>query len=48
MLGEIGFNVEPFTPRGIERAPNLWWFFFGQLPAPLTKQMIQGREQDAH
>jgi len=48
ILREIGFNVEPFTPRGIERAPNLWWFFFGQLPAPLTKQMIQGREQDAH
>jgi Asp-tRNA(Asn)/Glu-tRNA(Gln) amidotransferase A subunit family amidase len=47
-LGEIGFHVEPFKPRGIERAPNIWWFFFGQLPAPLTKQMIQGREQDAH
>ena len=47
-LGGIGFQVEPFKPRGIERAPNLWWFFFGQLPAPLTKQMIQGREQDAH
>src|SRR5690349_5088665 len=47
-LGEIGFEVEPFKPRGIERAPNLWWFFFGQLPAPLTKQMIQVREQDAH
>jgi Asp-tRNA(Asn)/Glu-tRNA(Gln) amidotransferase A subunit family amidase len=47
-LGEIGFQVEPFKPRGIERAPNLWWFFFGQLPAPLTKQMIQGREQDVH
>ena len=47
-LSGIGFQVEPFKPRGIERAPNLWWFFFGQLPAPLTKQMIQGREQDAH
>jgi amidase len=47
-LRQIGFQVEPFKPRGIERAPNLWWFFFGQLPAPLTKQMIQGREQDAH
>jgi Asp-tRNA(Asn)/Glu-tRNA(Gln) amidotransferase A subunit family amidase len=44
----IGFNVEPFEPKGIERAPNLWWFFFGQLPAPLVKQIIQGREQDAH
>jgi Asp-tRNA(Asn)/Glu-tRNA(Gln) amidotransferase A subunit family amidase len=47
-LEQIGYKVEPFRPRGIERAPNLWWFFFGQLPAPLTKQLIQGREQDAH
>jgi amidase len=48
MLARIGFQVEPFQPRGIERAPNLWWFFFGQLSAPPTKQMLQGREQDAH
>jgi amidase len=48
VLAEIGCKVEPFKPRGIERAPNLWWFFFGQLPAPLTKAMIQGREQEAH
>jgi Asp-tRNA(Asn)/Glu-tRNA(Gln) amidotransferase A subunit family amidase len=47
-LRQIGFQVEPFTPRGIERAPNLWWFFFGQLSAPLTKQLFEGREQDAH
>ena len=48
MLAQIGFKVEPFKPRGMERAPNLWWFFFGQLPAPFTKQLIQGREPDAH
>jgi Asp-tRNA(Asn)/Glu-tRNA(Gln) amidotransferase A subunit family amidase len=47
MLAQIGFKVEPFKPRGMERAPNLWWFFFGQLPAPFTKQLIQGREPDA-
>lgn len=47
-LEQIGYKIEPFRPRGIERAPNLWWFFFGQLPAPLTKQLIQGREQEAH
>jgi Asp-tRNA(Asn)/Glu-tRNA(Gln) amidotransferase A subunit family amidase len=47
-LRQIGFQVEPFKPRGIERAPNLWWFFFGQLSAPLTKQLFEGREQDAH
>lgn len=46
-LGQIGFHVEPFEPRGLERAPNLW-FFFGQLPAPITKKLIEGREQDAH
>ena len=40
-LREIGFQVEPFKPREMERAPNLWWFFFGQLSAPLTKQLFQ-------
>jgi Asp-tRNA(Asn)/Glu-tRNA(Gln) amidotransferase A subunit family amidase len=48
MLAQIGFQVEPFKPRGIERAPNLWWFFFGQLPALLAKQVFAGREKDAH
>lgn len=48
VLEGIGFKVEPFEPRGLERAPNLWWFFFGELPAPVTKQLIQGREKDAH
>ena len=48
MLEQIGFKVEPFKPHGLQRAPNLWWFFFGQLPAPITKQLIEGREQDAH
>jgi amidase len=48
MLETIGFKVEPFKPRGIERAPNIWWFFFGQLPARLTQQLFEGREQDAH
>ncbi len=47
-LGQIGFRVEPFKPHGLQRAPNLWWFFFGQLPAPFTKHLIEGREQDAH
>jgi Asp-tRNA(Asn)/Glu-tRNA(Gln) amidotransferase A subunit family amidase len=47
-LGLLKVPAEPFAPQGLERAPNLWWFFFGQLPAPLTKQLIQGREADAH
>jgi len=47
-LEQIGFKVECFRPHGLQRAPNLWWFFFGQLPAPITKQLIEGRERDAH
>ncbi len=47
-IENLAIPVESFTPEGLERAPNLWWFFFGQLVAPLTQQMIQGQEADAH
>ncbi|HZT33798.1 MAG TPA: amidase family protein [Bryobacteraceae bacterium] len=47
-LEQIGIPAEEFQPEGLERAPNLWWFFFGQLPAPLTRQLIGGRENEAH
>ena len=39
--------VEQFRPTGLERAPNLWWFFFGQLPARGTRDLIAGKERDA-
>ena len=48
VLADLGFAVEPFEPRGIERAPNLWWFFFGEVAAPFIKQMIAGREREVH
>jgi amidase len=48
VIEQLGFAIEPFQPRGIERAPDLWWFFFGQVAAPFIKQMIAGREQDVH
>jgi Asp-tRNA(Asn)/Glu-tRNA(Gln) amidotransferase A subunit family amidase len=28
--GELGFTADAFEPRGLERAPNLWNFFFNQ------------------
>jgi amidase len=30
LAGDLGFTVEGFEPRGLERAPNLWNFFFSQ------------------
>lgn len=45
---DLGFQVDAFEPKGLERAPNLWWFFFGQLPARITKELIAGREDQAH
>lgn len=47
-LGEISVSTEPFAPQGLERAPNIWWFFFGQLAAPFISQLLQGREAEAH
>ncbi len=48
MLAGLGYAVDAFEPKGIERAPNLWWFFFGILPAPFTLRIVEGREHDAH
>jgi amidase len=47
-LAGIGFEVHAFRPEGIERAPNLWSFFFSELPARDLKERIAGREHEAH
>jgi amidase len=47
-LVSLGFAVDAFAPEGIERAPNLWNFFFGELPAREMKDRIAGRESEAH
>jgi Asp-tRNA(Asn)/Glu-tRNA(Gln) amidotransferase A subunit family amidase len=47
-LAGIGIPVEPFEPCGLERAPNLWWFFFGRLNAPFIRQVVGDREEQAH
>src|SRR5579884_3100139 len=48
LLQDAGFIVEPFEPQGLERAPNLWWFFFGQVPSRILAELIAGREDQAH
>lgn len=47
-LKTLGFETDEFRPAGVERAPNLWWFFFGELPSRITKELIAGREDEAH
>lgn len=44
----LGYGVDPYMPRGIERAPNVWSFFFTELAAPFTREMLAGRESEAH
>jgi amidase len=48
LLAGIGFKMDAFQPEGIERAPNLWSFFFAELPARASKERIAGREAEAH
>jgi Asp-tRNA(Asn)/Glu-tRNA(Gln) amidotransferase A subunit family amidase len=47
-LKHAGFLVEPFEPRGLERAPNLWAFLFTELSAPFTRDLIEGRRELSH
>jgi amidase len=47
-LNEIGIPTNPFSPTGLQRAPKLWFFFFGRLNAPFTRALVEGRETDAH
>jgi Asp-tRNA(Asn)/Glu-tRNA(Gln) amidotransferase A subunit family amidase len=43
-LGEQGFTVEPFRLDGLDRAIDLWWFFFGPVIGNLFRHSISGHE----
>jgi Asp-tRNA(Asn)/Glu-tRNA(Gln) amidotransferase A subunit family amidase len=47
-FAQAGFPVAEFVPRGLERAPNLWAFFFSELSVPFTRELLAGREDEAH
>src|ERR1700722_4620438 len=47
-LARLGFKVDEFRPEGLERAPNLWSFFFAELPARASNKRNAGREAEAH
>jgi Asp-tRNA(Asn)/Glu-tRNA(Gln) amidotransferase A subunit family amidase len=40
------FNVETFRLDGLQRAIELWWFFFGPMIAHLFGEVVAGREAD--
>ena len=48
LLSAVGIAAEGFRPSGLEHARDMWWFFFGQLSAPFTRQVLDGRTSDAH
>ena len=48
LLSARGYQVESYRPTGLERARELWWFFFGEVPAPFTRELLAGREDEAH
>jgi amidase len=43
----LGWTVEGFEPRGLERAPNLWAALF-QWPALATHKLTQDGEEERH
>ena len=44
----LGYRVESIRPKGLERARELWWFFFERVFASFTRDLIRGRENEAH
>lgn len=43
-LCDLGYRVEPITLSKLDRALELWWFFFGPVVSHLIRQSTTGRE----
>jgi len=46
LLAAQGFHVDALRIDGLERAIELWWFFFGPLIAHLFGGMVTGHEEE--
>ena len=44
LLEQSGFRVEPFKMHGLDRALDLWWFFFGTFIGQLFAEAVAGKE----
>jgi amidase len=45
-LQRAGFQVEPFSPEGLELARQLWWKIFGVAGGMLLRPMMKGHEAE--
>ena len=45
-LGERGFSVEPSRLEGLDRALDLWWFFFGPVIGNMLRHSVAGHEDN--
>jgi len=48
LLADLGHLVEPFQPAGIERAPEVWRFFFIELAAVAMRPLIEKEKERMH
>jgi len=44
LLSDRGFSIEPVELSGVDRALELWWFFFGPVIAHLLNANLAGHE----
>jgi Asp-tRNA(Asn)/Glu-tRNA(Gln) amidotransferase A subunit family amidase len=44
LLEQSGFHVEPFQLHSLDRAFDLWWYFFGPVIAQLFEPLVTGKE----
>jgi Asp-tRNA(Asn)/Glu-tRNA(Gln) amidotransferase A subunit family amidase len=48
LLRDLGFAVEPFELQEMNEAAGLWWFFFGEIAAPLIRALTDGKDNESH
>lgn len=48
VLSDLRFATEEWSFAGLEQAPDLWWFFFTELFAPFTRELLDSMGSDAH
>lgn len=48
VLSDLGYAADEFRPRGVDRAPNLWWFFFGRIHSRVTASSLKDKEDQLH